>query len=70
MGFLTVLLVCQLFVSQAAGSDLNNIIHQYREYLSKSHNNEQLHMNTPGVDPECNMNFVSYLGIQWSLICF
>ena len=59
MKLLAVVTVCLMAATQLeAAGDLNHIINRYRDYMTFI-DDLGLKLQTPGVDPECNMNFVS-----------
>lgn len=59
MKLLSVVTVCLMAATQLkAAGDLNHIINRYRDYMTLI-DDLGLKLQTPGVDPECNMNFVS-----------
>ena len=59
MKLLAVVTVCLIAATQLeAAGDLNHIINRYRDYMTFI-DDLGLKLQTPGVDPECNMNFVS-----------
>ena len=71
MKLLAVVTVCLMAATQLeAAGDLNHIINRYRDYMTFI-DDLGLKLQTPGVDPECNMNFVSgcFRFILFPLIC-